>query len=152
MKISSSRFIPKSQFLSFLASCSLNIYWLFKQIAWRKPVWLNICIVPVKHRATLSAIHPFSCSCPCLLRRHLLFTVPCSQNRLENIDACFCFLSRFLEDRSSPQCRFRDQQFWTGIKVLLSKKHFFPCVPHFNSAFQTGQLHFLICCLVFISY
>ncbi|XP_029284393.1 intron Large complex component GCFC2 [Cottoperca gobio] len=24
----------------------------------------------------------------------------------------------FLEDRSSPQCRFRDQQFWTAIKLL----------------------------------
>ncbi|XP_068586473.1 intron Large complex component GCFC2 [Cebidichthys violaceus] len=25
---------------------------------------------------------------------------------------------KFLEDRSSPQCRFRDQQFWTAIKLL----------------------------------
>uniref|UniRef100_A0A8C9Y2P2 GC-rich sequence DNA-binding factor 2 n=1 Tax=Sander lucioperca TaxID=283035 RepID=A0A8C9Y2P2_SANLU len=24
----------------------------------------------------------------------------------------------FLEDRSSPQCRFRDQQFWTAVKLL----------------------------------
>lgn len=34
------------------------------------------------------------------------------------------FLPRFLEDRSSPQCRFRDQQFLTAIKVLLSYKFF----------------------------
>uniref|UniRef100_A0A673BY13 GCF C-terminal domain-containing protein n=1 Tax=Sphaeramia orbicularis TaxID=375764 RepID=A0A673BY13_9TELE len=25
---------------------------------------------------------------------------------------------KFLEDKSSPQCRFRDQQFWTAIKLL----------------------------------
>uniref|UniRef100_A0A3B3BVQ8 GC-rich sequence DNA-binding factor 2 n=1 Tax=Oryzias melastigma TaxID=30732 RepID=A0A3B3BVQ8_ORYME len=25
---------------------------------------------------------------------------------------------RCLDDRSSPQCRFRDQQFWTGVKLL----------------------------------
>lgn len=25
---------------------------------------------------------------------------------------------KFLEDRSSPQCRFRDQQFWTAVKLL----------------------------------
>lgn len=56
----------------------------------------------------------------------------------------FVFLSRFLEDRSSPQCRFRDQQFWTAIKVLLSEKRFLKntCVPYIVSVFPSGELHF----------
>ncbi len=49
---------------------------------------------------------------------------------LYNLLFMFVFLSSFLEDRSSPQCRFRDQQFWTAIKVLLSNKHFFLFLKH----------------------
>lgn len=43
---------------------------------------------------------------------------------------------RFLSDRSSPQCQFRDQQFWTAIKVhfpflLFFKKHTLVCSAAF---------------------
>lgn len=53
----------------------------------------------------------------------MTFDLYCSTSKL--IKKVLVFISRFLEDRSSPQCRFRDQQFWAAIKVLLSNKGFF---------------------------
>lgn len=59
------------------------------------------------------------------------------------------FLPRFLEDGSSPQCRFRDQQFLTAIKVLLCYKFFLK--KHFilSQSFEVRSYIFPGCCCLF---
>ena len=64
----------------------------------------------------------------------------------------FCFfLFRVLEDQSSPQCCFRDQQFWMAIKVMLPNKCFFEstCAPHV--AFPIKVIRFFPGCCLLIS-
>lgn len=43
-------------------------------------------------------------------------------HHLSHINGPFVFPSRLLEDRLSPQRRFRDEQFWMAVKVTNSLK------------------------------